>query len=1035
MVLLVPRALPEGLYEHVVTEALGQSLDALEPGLAGEVRGLDKADAHVALARHVGRQVERALAAIPSGERPARQVEIANAVLQRLVALVPGLDESRAADAVRPPGQQLLGVHRTAPPARPSTPLSSSTLLTRAPTEPSLGQELAREIASSDEVDALIAFVTLGGVRAVRDHLEEFARRGGRLRLLTSVFSGTTEVKAVEWLARLPGAEVRVSYDTRRTRLHAKAWLFRRSTGLHTGYIGSANLTATALGSGQEWMVKICAADLGHVVEQFVGTFDTLWNDPELQEFDPEHDEHRRRLRDALGRERSSDATAAVLFDLRPLPFQEEILERLEVERRLHSRWRNLIVAATGTGKTVIAAFDYRRQADRLGVAPRLLVLAHRRELLEQARATFRNVLQDGAFGELLVDGHEPSRWEHVFASVQSAVSRDLLGRFGDQHFRYVVVDECHHAPADSYQAIVPALRPEILLGLTATPERTDGKSLLPDFDGHVAAELRLRQALDRQLLVPFEYYGVSDNTDLRHLRWSRSGYDAAALSQLYTGNDARLDLMVGQLEKRVSDVRRLRALAFCVSVEHAEFVARGLTQRGIPALAIHGQSADDLRSDAPRRLREREVNVLSTCDLYNEGVDLPFADALLLLRPTSSVTLFLQQLGRGLRHHPGKDSCLILDFVGRHRAEFRYDALLAGMIGVARAEIRRAAEDGFPYLPSGCVLQLDRVAREQVLQLIAAGGGAKRLAGELAELSTAWQRKPTLGEFLDATGRELSEVYAAGGYTTLSSRAGLETDHDEEVEDLSRRLGWLLHIDEPTRLQGLCDAISRAASAEPQPRSPADERRLLMTEFQLHHRGVLRTAEELTRYLSRSASVRDEVVQLAKVLDERVPSANDVYAVPGWTLALHRHYGRREILAAVGYVKSGEKGSTPQAGILKLPGEQRELLFVTLDKSGRDFSPTTRYRDYAISRELFHWETQSIASVSSESGRRYLESPDNGWSFYLFVRTRPDAPYAFLGPVRRVQHSGDRPIAITWRLEHPLPAALFERFATLATS
>ena len=161
--------------------------------------------------------------------------------------------------------------------------------------------------------------------------------------------------------------------------------------------------------------------------------------------------------------------------------------------------------------------------------------------------------------------------------------------------------------------AVKVVLRPEIMLGLTATPERMDGKSPLADFDGHIAAELRLWHALERQLLVPFEYYRVSDNTDLSRVRWSRAGYDAAELSQLYTGNDARVDLVVEQLRKRVSDVRAVRALAFCVSIEHAEFMARSLTKRGIPALAVHGNTPPDVRAAAPRQLRERAVNVLVT--------------------------------------------------------------------------------------------------------------------------------------------------------------------------------------------------------------------------------------------------------------------------------------------------------------------------------------------------------------------------------------------------------------------------------------
>jgi hypothetical protein len=204
------------------------------------------------------------------------------------------------------------------------------------------------------------------------------------------------------------------------------------------------------------------------------------------------------------------------------------------------------------------------------------------------------------------------------------------------------------------------------------------------------------------------------------------------------------------------------------------------------------------------------------------------------------------------------------------------------------------------------------------------------------------------------------------------------------------------------------------------------------MLGFQLEEHGILKTAEQVASYVRGHSEIAHEIAELSDTLDERIAVARDVYPVKAWPLALHRHYSRREILAAVGYVKPGDKASTPQGGILKLDGK-RELLLVTLDKSASSFSPSTRYRDYAISPSLFHWETQSIASVSRESGQRYIESPGNGWSFYLFVRTDPDATYAFAGPARYVSHMGDRPIAITWQLEHGLPAVLHQRYATLA--
>ena len=1023
----MPSPLPEGIYEHLLTQLLERDAAAAAPARS-ELHAIERADLPAWLARHFARELESALRDVSNVED---QLAITHGLLARLAELAPG-SEAGAAD-ISSPARVLRSVYRNAPPLRPASPLSTTTLLTRAPKDPALGHELSREIASADRIDILAAFITMGGVRAVREELEQAARRNARIRVLTTVFTGTTELRAVEAIAALPGAEVRISYDVRRTRLHAKAWLFERSSELHTAYVGSANLTATALGSGLEWMVKLCAADLPSVIEKFRGTFEGLWNDAEFEPFDPASEEGRKRLRTALRAERESSTSPVVsLFTLQPFPFQLEILDRLATERALHGRHRNLVVAATGTGKTVIAAFDYLRACERANTRPRLLFLAHRREILAQALATFRQVLRDGAFGELYVDGQVPEQWEHVFATIQSAAG-NLGERVASDHFRFVVVDECHHAPADSYQKVMRTVRPEILLGLTATPERADGKSLLPDFDGRVAAELRLWHALDRQLLVPFEYYGLADaqGTDLSKVRWSRQGYQRDDLSTLYTGNEVRVDLIVEQLRRRVVDPRGVRALAFCVSVEHAEFMARALTARGIPADVVHGDSTAETRLLAPRRLKDREINVLCTCDLYNEGVDLPFVDTLLLLRPTTSATLFVQQIGRGLRLSPGKTSCLILDFIGQHRAEFRFDSVYASITGIPRGKLERAVKEGFPYLPSGCVFQLDRVVRDQVLgSLKQAVATAATLARELRELTGAEAGSElTLGAFLEGSGRELEDVYRAGGWTTLRARAGVAEKVDEDTEDLSRRLDWLLHTDDATRLA----LWKNASGAEGATADPVYARRLTMLDFQLNHRGVLRDSADVASWLTERAPIRAELSQLADVLSERIGLADERYPVAEWPLALHRHYTRREIVAGVGFVKPGKKGVTPQSGILMLPEERREILFVTLDKSASSFSPSTRYRDYAISPMLFHWETQSAASVSRPSGRRYLDSPKNGWSFFLFVRSDPDAPYAFLGPVMLESSSGDRPIGITWRLEHAMAGALFDRFATLA--
>ena len=1014
----MPAALREGIYEHLLTKLLDGGVEAAKPARA-EMEAVDDVDLPRYLARYFARELETVLrSAMPAAE----QVALMHALLDRVAELAPKVASD---DRVAEPARVLRSIYRTAPPLRPSSPLSTSTLLTRAPKDPALGHELAREIESADGVEILAAFVTVSGVRVVREALDRAARRGARIRLLTTVFTGTTEVDAVETIAGLPGAQVRVSYDTRRTRLHAKAWLFERASGLHTAYVGSANLTATALGTGLEWMVKVCAADLASVIDKFRGTFDGLWNDAEFVLYDGS-DEGRDRLRSALRGEREPTSFAAVPhFTFQPFAYQSEILDRLEAERTVHNRRRNLVVAATGTGKTMIAAFDYLRACDRAGTRPRLLFLAHRRELLDQARSTFRHVLRDHAFGELWVDGIVPVQWEYVFATVQSAAH--MLGeRITPEHFAFVVVDECHHAPAKSYQEVLRSIAPDILLGLTATPERSDGKSLLPDFCGRIAAELRLWHALERQLLVPFEYYGISDGTQLKSLAWSRRGYSIDALSNLYTGNEARVDLIVAELRRKVVNPRNVRALAFCVSVDHARFMAKALTERGIPADAVSGESSREQRESAPSRLESRALNVICTADLYNEGVDLPFVDTLLLLRPTTSATLFMQQIGRGLRLARQKSSCLILDFIGQHHSEFRFDEIYAALTGVPRARLERDVREGFPFLPSGSVFQLDAVAKERVLaSLKNAVAGAVVLTKELREVAGRGGGDVTLGAFLAETGREVEDVYRAGGWTALRSKAGVIPEVDSNVIDLTSRFDKLLHTDDVTRLATWKGAVAVDVATY--------QRRMTMLEFQMNRFGVLREPVEVARSLFGPKVVREELAQLADVLTDRVGLADETYPVPAWPLALHRHYERREIVAAVGAAQPGKKGNSPQAGIMMLKEEQRELLFVTLDKTSASFSPTTRYRDYAISPTLFHWETQAIASRDRPTGRRYLDSAINKWTFWLFVRTDKEAPFAFLGEAKLESATGDRPIAITWRLENAIPGGLFGEFSTLA--
>lgn len=1045
--------MPARLYEHLVTRGLAELARQRAPEEV-ERTNLEDVEAPLRLSRHVAGELFRALRTVRGEHALERQIALCNTLLQRLrddaPAAVPGEQD------VELPGEMLFSFHDGTPPARTQLPFAATTLLTRAHGEPSLGHELSCEIATAHSIDALVSFVTLSGFRCLQSALDAHAQAGRRLRLLTTTYTGATEADAVDAIAGLPGVEVRISFDARRTRLHAKAWLFGRPNELDTGYVGSANLSQAALFSGHEWMVKVSQADMPHVLDKFRGAFESLWEEGEFERYNPSDEAQRTRLRAALRQERGGpgrEVRAHFFFTIHPYPFQLEILERIEAERTLHGRSRNLVVAATGTGKTVIAAFDYQRQVSKSPLRPRLLFLAHREELLRQARDTFRHVLRDESFGELLAGGRDPAGFDHLFTTVQSFNARGLLERFGADHWEYVVVDECHHVPAPSYQAFIERIRPRLLLGLTATPERSDGRSLLPDFDGHIAAEMRLWHALERQLLAPFEYYGLHDGIDLREARWNRGSYAIEDLDRLYTGNDRRAEMVADQLRRRVGSegLSRMRALGFCVSVAHADFMARKFRELGVSALAVHGESAEEDRTRAPRALEAREVNVLFTCDLYNEGVDLPFVDTMLLLRPTSSPTLFLQQLGRGLRLHEGKQTCLVLDFIGQHRSEFRFDKLLSALTGLPRGALREAVEHGFPTLPSGCHLDLDRVARELVLENVKAAlrGGRNRLANELRTLASA-RGSLSLRDFLEASGREVHDVYDAGGWTAVRRAAGLLAGPPiPGEEDLGGKLRLLIHVDDPERLglhirtaQSLLPGAgaapvardSAAAVLDALPATGLDRRRLLMLGYQLFPATGDRFGPDTVLHrLADQPHVCAELGELSDLLLDRVGLAS-VHPRPdaNWPLSLHRRYSRREILTAVGRWNESQKPDARE-GMVRLADAKTEIMFVTLDKSHRRFSPTTRYEDYAISERLFHWQSQSGTSPESEAGRRYIQQQENGWRFLLCVRPTTQDAFTYLGPVRYRSHTGSRPMSITWELEVPIPGTLLQRYATLS--
>jgi superfamily II DNA or RNA helicase/HKD family nuclease len=1005
-------ALEAGLYDKLITLALEH--DLRNPKIDAKRMPLSADTAPDMLAKHLSQLAYSILSSFTGkdSEKMARQIELANAVIRVLVGREGAVDADDLVTQERL--LQVLYKHElrlgTDHILRPSLPLRHSELLVNGPQDPRVGLEIGRELASADRVDVLVSFIKWSGFVELRDALQSFCDRHAPnppLRVLTTTYMSATDHEALDALAAM-GADVRVSYDSRRTRLHAKAWIFHRKTGFSTGIVGSSNLSYAALRDGCEWNVRLSNIDNPAILRKFEATFEQYWEDGTFEIYD------RQRFIKVLNARRNPERDAlAVAIALHPYPHQTIVLEALAAERAAKHN-RNLVIAATGTGKTVIAALDYKR----IGERPSLLFVAHRREILEKSRATYRVALGDGSFGELLTGTDKPLVGRHVFASIQSLRGR-RLSELQSGDYDVIVVDEFHHAEADTYTALLNHLTPKILLGLTATPERTDGQSIMHWFEDRIAAESRLWDALDQALLVPFQYFGIDDQTDLSQVDFRAGRYAIDVLEMVYTADEHRAKQVLRALAERVRDPTRMRALGFCVSVKHANFMAAFFRNNGLRALAVTGNTPKHERRSAVQELAQGKVCALFSVDVFNEGVDIPAVDTVLFLRPTESATIYLQQLGRGLRLSGGKPCLTVLDFIGRANRKFRFDRRFRALVGGGtRAEVRSAIEEGFPRLPSGCSIQLEEEAQKSVLANI------KQTLSKWIALAEDLEGDWPLETFINRADVDLHELYLPRKcFSLLRKHRGYLKDVPDNP--IVRAIPRILHIDDLDRLTYWRSWLEEDSPPTPNPNDPYQL--MLFAALGQAQRPVSELGEFFNEVFSHSGTL-SELRQLLKFLDDR--RRRPTYPLPGLPFHIHGTYSRDEVSAGLTELRKGKLLRT-QGGVYQCKKHRCDVLFVTLEKDEKDFTPTTLYNDYPLSQRRFHWESQSTTRLESTTGLRYRQPP-MWWRILLFVRKakkderKITMPYLFLGPVRCVSADSERPIQIIWELERPMPAGWF---------
>ncbi|MDQ0351374.1 superfamily II DNA or RNA helicase/HKD family nuclease [Alkalibacillus filiformis] len=1041
--------LREGIYEEVINKRLKGALSELEQQKfqIGK-EPIDQEEASKKLSAYISYITRRALKIVRENEKASdsliKQIRVCNEIIDYLsreleedeLKSLQITNEGEILTSLYSKLNSVKSLDHKQKNVRPVTPISESSLFTGAKSEPNMMSELKKEILTSDHIQMLVSFIKWSGLRVIIDELRQFTERGGKLEVITTSYMEATDYKAIDELSQLPNTEVKVSYDTKRTRLHAKAYIFKRETNFSTAYIGSSNLSNPALTSGLEWNVKITEKDSFDVMKKVDATFESYWNDDEFIPFDHRNEEDRDHLKTMLKKSKfqNEEEVTSALFDLKPYHYQKEVLEKLKVEREVHGRYKNLIVAATGVGKTVISAFDYKRFKQENGRPARLLFVAHREEILKQSRDTFRHILKDHNFGELLVGKESPNSLDHLFVSIQSLNSKDLVNKMSSDYYDYIIVDEFHHAAARSYQDLLSHFEPKVLLGLTATPERMDGQSVTTYFDDRIAAEIRLTEAVDRKLLSPFQYFCVTDTVDLSNVKFTRKGYDLNELENLFTHNKVRSLQILKSLYKYVTDVEEVKGLGFCVGVEHAKYMAKVFNESGIDSIALHGGSDDETRESAKRKLLSGEIKFIFVADLYNEGVDLPDVNTVLFLRPTESLTVFLQQLGRGLRLAEGKECLTVLDFIGQAHNNYSFEEKFRALVGRTRHAIRHYVENGFSNLPKGSFIELESQAKDYILQNIKQATNSKtHIIQKLKTYSQETTQPLTLNNFLNFYQMSAYEFYGRNGdrsFARLLVEAGLKENFRYEYEKkVTKRLPYLLHLNSEKLLKFYLRFIE---DLEVRNKEEEIMQNMLYYTFYLNQpekEGFQSISEGILQVLQ-SPEMKQEVRSILEHNLNHLETTDKQHDLTFDTpLRVHAKYSRDQIMAALEYFNETQRPEFRE-GVKYFDDKSLDTFFITLNKTEKDFSPSTLYEDYAINEKLFHWQTQSQTSKASETAQRYIYHRQKEHQIALFVREYKQehgyaAPYTFLGTADYVKHSGEKPIDFVWQLREEMPAYL----------
>lgn len=920
------------------------------------------------------------------------------------------------------------------------------------------------ELETSDSADFMVSFIRWSGVQLLLRRLSDMESENKKVRILTSVYMNITQPQALRKLMELSNVEVRI-FDSGKESFHTKAYLFHRKSGLNTAIIGSSNLSQAALDSGYEWNVKIPDASYLPIYELAHQRFETLWQDEravpvtnELIErygnFLKEHQKQKKKPipKFYLKEERFEQRTGQEpVENVTPNRMQQKALAALQ-ETREKGHDKGVVIAATGSGKTYLSAFDVKAaQVDRL------LFLAHREELLDSAMRTFENVFETKSLCGKLTGTTKEWDKKYLFSTVQTLHREENLHRFPSDYFDYIIVDEFHHASADTYLKVMEHFRPKFLLGLTATPERMDGQDVLDLCDRNIVYEIRLRDALDADLLVPFHYFGLKDDT----VNYEEIPENNEQVLVRKLSTEKRVDYVIEMIKKYEYDGDRLYGLGFCASVEHAKYMSEEFNKKGYHTAYVTGSDTQARRAEIISRLEDERdpLELIFTVDIFNEGIDIPKLNLVLFLRPTESSTIFIQQLGRGLRKTKGKEFVTILDFIGNYQKSFIVPLAFSNQSGrnsldpeTIKAQVRSEYAD----LPPGSNVDLDTVTKKHILDKLdkIRLNSNKVLKDFYFEFRKLLGRSPEIQDFL-YTEEAPSLVYFLHKYKSWVKTKDIMNDANEfdkwvlANSDLVRsleRIEKLLPIKWPYEFALLELTLEQKEIAIEDVLYRLVYRFSMEIQGEYHDRLIYRAMNNLATIVrdisfgkvEGNSFVVDPAYQemikdirVKEYLSERINYGlvefrrtfkPELFLKGERRLVLYQNYTRNEI-RDLHDVNSPWREGVARAG-------NQYFLFINLNKD-KNVSEHLHYKDYFIDPTLFHWQSQNQTSRESGRGQDFFHHKEKGIHIHLFVRKYEKMhdmtlPFMYLGEVDFVSWDGDKPISIKWKLHDAVPEDLY---------